>query len=842
MKLRLRRLWPAACLPLLLLFLPAAVRAQAPSVMDAAQTALALKRLQVLGSALYVAAHPDDENTALLAYLAQGRGVRAAYLSITRGDGGQNLIGTEQGALLGLVRTHELLAARRIDGAEQLFTRAVDFGFTKSSEEALRVWGRDAALADVVWAIRRLRPDVVITRFPTTGEGGHGQHTASAVLAREAFEAAGDPARFPEQLAYVKPWRPKRLLWNAFVRGGERPAGADRLLSVDVGAYNPLLGRSYTEIAAQSRSQHRSQGFGSAERRGPSVNYFAHLAGEEARADIFDGVDLSWRRVAGGEAVGRILAEAAGKYDASDPQAILPLLVAAHAEMRKLPEGDTLVAAKRRELLEVIRACAGLWMEAVASEPQAAPGAEVKITTTLVNRSDFPFRLRRRMVGPVQPVTGPVVDAELKNNQPVQTESAARLPAGSPATQPYWLAGSTARGLFEVAEQTLVGEPVGRPALTATLVLEAGSGRELLTYTLPVVYRWTDRVRGELYRPFVLVPAVAVRLEEKVLVFPERRPKEVSVSLKSNAAAAVSGVLRLRLPDGWASSPREVPVTLKTKGEEFKAAFAVTPPEGEAAGSLGAEFDSGGERLTRGLVQIDYEHIPPQTVFPEAAARLVRLDLRRRGSRVGYVMGSGDEVPEALRQAGYDVSLLSDEDLDSADLSRFDVVVVGVRAYNTRPRLRQRQARLLDYVERGGTLVAQYNTAEAALDNFALGPYPLKLSRSERVTDETAPVRVLAPEDPLLREPNQIAAADFEGWVQERGLNFPSEWDARYLALFEFADPGERPLRGATLVARHGRGTYVYTSLAFFRQLPAGVPGAYRLFVNMVSAGKGGVK
>jgi LmbE family N-acetylglucosaminyl deacetylase len=808
--------------------------AQPDPVLSASETQLALKKLSVLGSALYVAAHPDDENTALLAYLANERGVRTAYLSVTRGDGGQNLIGTEKGALLGLLRTQELLAARRVDGAEQFFTRAVDFGFTKSPEEALRIWGREAALADVVWVIRRFRPDVVITRFPSTGEGGHGQHTASAILAREAFDAAGDPARFPEQLRHVGVWKPKRLVWNVFSRAGERPKDADRMTAADVGAYNPLLGKSYTEIAAQSRSQHKSQGFGSAERRGTAVNYFAHLAGEEARSDLFDGVDLSWRRFEGGEAVGRLLQQAAREYSASSPQAVLPLLLGAHRGLDRLPQGDPLLEAKREQLSAVIRSCAGLWAEAVASEPYATPGADVPVNVTLVNRSDFPLRLEQ--VAAAGGGAPREVGAELKNNQPSTTRVV--VPAPREYSQPYWLRSEPGAGLFVVAEQSLVGlpSPVASP-MRVLVLLGAGNEGHRLRLELPVLFRWTDRVQGELYRPVAVVPPVAVNLPERVLVFPERAPKQVRVTLRSNVAAETTGTLRLKLPAGWSSAPASLPVALKGKDEEFKAAFSVTPPDSASQGTLAAEFETGGQTISNGFAEIDYPHITRQTLFPAAEARLVRVDLRRRGSLVGYVMGSGDEIPEALRQVGYDVALLSDEDLENGDLQKFDALIAGVRAYNTRAALRQHQRRLMEYVERGGTYVVQYNTNDRALESFPLGPYPLKLSQ-ERVTVEEAPVTLLAPQDPLLNEPNRITPADFGGWVQERGLNFPSEWDARYRTLFASHDPGEPDKAGSTLVARHGRGTYVYTSLAWFRQLPAGVPGAYRLFVNLISAGK----
>jgi LmbE family N-acetylglucosaminyl deacetylase len=817
-----------------------AARAQKPARLDAAETQAALRTLAVAGSVLYVGAHPDDENTALLAYLARGRGVRTAYLSLTRGDGGQNLLGSEKGELLGVVRTQELLAARRVDGAEQFFTRAIDFGFTKSPEETFRFWDHEAVLADVVWVVRRFRPDVIIARFPTTGEGGHGQHTASAILASEAFDAAADPARFPEQLKEgVRPWKAKRLVWNVFNFRGETPKDADKMLSVDVGGYDALLGKSYTEIAAESRTMHKSQAQGTPERRGPALNYLAHIKGEPASKDLFDGVDLTWQRFTGGEMVGRQLEEAARKYDPSNPSAILPTLVGAYRAMEDLNRstqgfGDPLVEAKRGELLGVMLSCAGLWVEAVAAEPYVVPGGEVKVTTTLVNRSGFPIQIEK--VG-VSSAGADILRAELKRNQPFTSDTSMRVPPEAPYTQPYWLREEPGRGLFKTKEQWLIGEPEGAPALKAPVALIFGNETRPVRFDVPVLYRWTDRVNGDMYRPLTVVPEVAVALAERTLVFPDRTPKQVRVTLRNNTAADSAGTLRLRLPAGWSASPAEVPVTLKGRGEEFRATFNVTPPAGASTAALAAEYESAGKTFTRGFNEIDYPHIPRQTVFPAASAELVRVDLSKRGQRVGYVMGSGDEVPEALRQVGYDVTLLSDEDLEAANLSHFDAVVTGVRAYNTRAALRRQQKRLLEYVERGGTLVVQYNTPDRALEGVPLGPYPFKFTQ-ERVTDEEAAVTLLAPGDALLNAPNKITDADFAGWVQERGLYFASEWDARYTPLFASHDPGAAELKGSTLVARHGKGTYVFTALAFFRQLPAGVPGAHRLFVNMISAGK----
>ena len=819
---------------LLLLTIPV-VRAQAPRQLDAAETEAALRRLAVAGSVLYVGAHPDDENTALLAYLARGRGARTAYLSLTRGDGGQNALGSEKGALLGVVRTQELLAARRIDGAEQFFTRAIDFGFTKSPEETFRFWDHDAVLADVVWVVRRFRPDVMIARFPTTGEGGHGQHTASAILAGEAFDAAGDPARFPEQLKNgVTPWRPKRLVWNVFnFRPADVPKDADKMPSVDVGAFDPLLGKSYTEIAAESRTMHMSQAQGTPGRRGPAPNYFAHLKGEPATKDIFDGVDMTWRRFAGGDAVAQLLEEAAHKYDPANPSAVLPVLLRARREMSKLAKDEPLAQSKLAALDEVIRAAAGLWVEAVAADPYVTPGGSTKVTTTVVNRSGYPLQVET--VG-ASSAGVDLLRADLKNNQPFTKETTLRIPSDAPYSQPYWLREEPSKNLFRIAEQNLVGAPEGPPALNVPVNVTFGEDREAVTFNLPVLYRWTDRVRGDLYRPVVVVPEVALALGEQTLVFPDRQPKQVRITLKNNTAADATGTLKLKLPAGWAASPSEMPATVKAKGEEFRATFNVTPPANASTAELAAEFETNGKAFTRGLLEIDYAHIPRQTLFPPARAELVRVDLQKRGSRIAYVMGAGDEVPEALRQVGYDVTLLSDEDLEAADLSRFDAVVTGVRAYNTRAALRQQQRRLLEYVERGGTLVVQYNTPDRTLEGAQLGPYPFKVTQ-DRVTDETAEVTPLAPADALLNTPNKITPADFEGWVQERGLYFASEWDPRYTALFASHDPGAPDLKGSTLVARHGKGTYVFTALAFFRQLPAGVPGAYRLFANMISAG-----
>ncbi|MFI5198165.1 MAG: PIG-L family deacetylase [Thermoanaerobaculia bacterium] len=859
---------PAAVLLVLVLlaapvlFAPVLLAAFPAETPDAAEIRLALAKLNVVGGVLYVAAHPDDENTAFLAWASREKLVDAGYLSMTRGDGGQNLIGTESGELMGVLRTQELLAARRLDGAKQFFSRAIDFGFSKSPDEALAIWGKEQILADTVRVIRTFRPDVIVTRFPTTGEGGHGHHTASAILAVEAFKAAGNPSRFPEQLKTLTPWQPKRILWNVFRFGADTPRKDEPgQISADLGAYNALLGRSYTEIAALSRSMHKSQGFGSAERRGTWLNDFKVVAGAPAEKDLFEGIDLSWKRMGPrGEEIQRMLRKAEEGFQPLHPEASVADLVGAYAlvesaaiaerdganspskksaetgsaEANRRGEGpkqtDPLLVRKQSDIADAIRACLGIWVEAVATEPSAAPGTSVRVATMILNRSPRPATLESVSV---TYAGTPGEGGALAPNEPLRREISLTLPGDVETTEPYWLRERPGKGLFTVKDPALIGLPENPPPLVARFMVRV-DGVSVL-FEAPVVFRRTDRVKGEIYEPFVITPPVMATFDEKVYAFGTEKPKKVRVTL--TGGAAVSGVLRLKTEAGFSASPAEVPFSFQARGEEKPVTFTVTPPAGAAASTLVAEAVVGGRVFSRGLVRVDYPHILPQTLFPPAEAKVLRLDVKAPQAPVGYVMGSGDEVPEALRQMGYTVTLLSDDELENGDLSRYAAIVTGIRAYNTRPRLKQAQTRLVDYVEKGGTLVAQYNTS-GDLVTEQLGPYPLKLSR-DRVTVEEAPVRFVNPASSLLTFPNRLTAADFDGWVQERGLYFPGTWDPRYETAIETHDPGEGEKPGGLLFARVGKGAFVYTGYAFFRQLPAGVPGAYRLFVNLVSAGAG---
>ncbi len=797
----------------------------------AGELAAGIRRLGVTGSVLYVAAHPDDENTRFLAWLAGGRGLRAGYLSMTRGDGGQNLIGTEQDELLGLIRTQELLAARRIDGAEQMFTRARDFGYSKSADETLRIWGHDEVLADVVLAIRRFRPEVIVTRF-TTKPPNHGHHTASALLAEEAFAAAADPTRFPEQLQTLQPWKADRLLNNVSTWNLKPDADMSAYLKVDVGGYDPLLGRSWGEIAAESRSQHKSQGFGVPAERGTLLEYFAPIAGTRPKADLFEGLDFTWKRWSGTEKVVQAIEAASSGFDPRAPHLSIPALLRVHEALSALPDDNPWKAIKLRETESLVAACAGLFLEARAAEATAVPGTQVALNLMALNRSPAALRLVSVTLPGGESVAA---GADLKGETLFKLSRPVTIPEAARISTPYWLRKPVAGGLYTLDEEerALVGRPEGEPALAVTFVYEVGGKR--FSVVRPVVYTWTDPVRGELYRAFEVVPAVTATLEREVLMFPNGAAQTVSVVLAAGRADA-AGKVRLEVPKGWRAEPAEVPFQLPTRGDERTVRFQVTPAKGSGErGRLRVVVDSGGRSESWRVRSVTHEHIPPQAVRQPSEATLVPFTLATKVRRLGYIPGPGDRVAESLAAVGYEVTLLPEERLASEKLDRFEAILVGVRAFNANPRLALHRERLLQYVEKGGRLLVQYNTnSRVGPLNASIFPHPLEIGR-ERVTDETAAMTPVDPKTPLLRAPNALTAADFEGWVQERGLYFASKWDERYQPVFSMNDPGEEPLRGGLLVARHGKGTFVYTGIAFFRQLPAGVPGAYRLLANLLA-------
>ena len=842
------------------MFRHAVLAAGPPPQPNAAQIALGLRKLGVAGSVLYVAAHPDDENTALLAYLANGALLRTAYLSVTRGDGGQNLIGSEQGPALGLIRTQELLAARRIDGAEQFFTRARDFGFSKSPDETLRIWGKDAVLADVVAVVRKFRPDVIVTRFSPEPAETHGHHTASAILALEAFHAAADPKFHPEQLVGgVGVWQARRIFWNRssfFIKPTDDVSGDVKL---DVDGYNPLLGESYGEMAADSRSMHKSQGFGVARTRTPIVEYFKLLASSAPKevaagrplAGILDGIDVTLKRFAGATRLRGLVDKAIAKFDPAAPYASVPALVAVDGALSEISEAGWR-AEKQREVTNLIVACAGLFVDATAADYRAAPGTAVEVTATAVDRSPvpvtldevrFPFEASGHAVG--HKLETPRQDGQRISGAaaPFELRQSVKLPVELTPTTPYWLEASPDAGLYH-ADPALIGMPEQASPIEVTFVFTIG-GRKVAV-ARPVSYKWTDPVMGERYRALEVTPAVSVRPEANVLMFPRGVVQTLTVRLVAGVPSA-TGLLRPEAPAGWTVEPASAPFALGAVGSEAALSFQVRVNVRPNAGAgtspapalLHVIAEIGGARLSWGVVRIEHPHIPIQTYLVASDVRLVPVDLAIAGKRIGYIPGPGDEVPASLRQVGYEVTIVSDEALavGAPGLARFDAVVVGVRAFNTNERLRAAHAALMAYVENGGTLVVQYNTNNRLAPlTVPLGPWPFDIGQ-KRVTDETAAVTFTAPGHPALTTPNAIGPKDFEGWVQERGLYFAEKWDSRYETPLAMHDPGEAPQAGSLLGTRYGKGTFVYTGLAFFRQLPAGVPGAYRLLANLLAGG-----
>ncbi|MDP1677438.1 MAG: PIG-L family deacetylase [Bacteroidota bacterium] len=814
---------------LLLIFFLFTISFAQPRQMDAVELQLAINRLSVTGSVLYIAAHPDDENTALLSYFAKGKLLRTGYLSITRGEGGQNLIGSEQGTELGIIRTQELLAARKTDGAEQFFTRAIDFGYSKSSEEALRLWNKDSVLKDVVWVIRKFRPDIIITRFLPM-QGGHGHHLASAILAEEAFNISGDSTVFPEQLKFVQPWKAKRLLYNQSRFSGTQPNSSNvQRIKIDVGEYSPLLGKSFTEIAGISRTMHKSQAMGSPQNKGTNVNEFVTTAGEPAKNDLFDGIETSWRRIPNGKKLAQMAGDIQKKFIPTSPEKSIPALLHFYKELKKI-NNDALIDRKMDEIKSVIQSCAGLWIEANANSPLYSHNDSLKISLTFLNRSSA----KVTVASAFSPELNFNKDSKqlLNYNEPYQLQFSSAIRADEMYSQPYWLTSAPKNNRYVVADQSIVGK-AENPAIVYVAVSVTIENEPML-FNVPVQYKWIDDLAGEKRRNVEIVPPVSIFIEEKNIIWSDASAKKVVVHLHSSRDN-VNGMVSLRSSPGWNVSPAKS-FSMMKKESETEIEFTVNPDSLAGSGELTAEAVVDGETFHSTVKHILHDHIPPQPLLVNATSRVLKFNLQKKGTSIGYITGAGDEVPKALEQMGYRVSFITDAELLSGNLMRYDAIVAGIRAYNTREQLRISNNSLLKYVERGGTYIVQYQTAvKGETDNIA--PYKMELSR-ERVTDENAEMSCVKPDHPLLNYPNIISAKDFDGWVQERGLYFASAWDDKFEKVFSCADPNEKSLQGSLLIAKYGKGNYIFTGLAFFRQLPAGVEGAYRLFANLLSAGK----
>ncbi len=816
------------------------LKAQAPERPTSAEIHHQIQKLNFLGSALYVAAHPDDENTRLISYLSNNVKARTAYLSITRGDGGQNLIGPELRELLGVLRTQELLAARRIDGGQQFFTRANDFGYSKHPDETLKLWNKDEVLGDVVWTIRNFKPDVIINRFDHRSPGStHGHHTSSAMLSVEAFDLVNDPEKYKEQLSLIEPWQPRRLFFNTswwFYGSQEKFAEADKskMLNMDVGVYYPMLGLSNNEIASIASSQHLCQGFGRITTRGSQPEYVEFLKGDmpEDKTNIFDGIDTSWSRIAGGKKVGELLYPIEENFDFKNPAKHIPQLIKAYQLLQETGD-EHWKKIKLQELKDIILMVSGLYLEASSKNPIANPGGSSELTVELLNRSDAKVLLKSIGI----PTLGlrQTKNIPLANNEKQNMELTIQIPKETAYTSPYWLNEKGTLGMYKVDDQELIGKPETPRAIEMEFVLDF-DGSEI-TFSRPVIHRFSRPDKGEIYRPFEILPLATASINDKVIIFADGKPKNIPITVKAHADS-LKGELELRSSGGWKVDQQMKPFEIAKKGDAQTLTFKLTPPDNEDESYISPIVHVNGQAIGKELVIIDYDHVPMQSILLPSEAKVVRLNIQKVGEHIGYIMGAGDEVPRSLEQIGYTVHTIDPSSIGDGSLKNYDAVVVGIRAYNVLPELKFKQKFLLDYVKEGGNLVLQYNTAgrwDRAYEGIA--PYKLKLSR-DRVTDESSEVDIIAKDHSLVNFPNLITKKDFEGWVQERGLYFPNEWSQEFTPILSMKDQGENAKMGSLVVAPYGEGHYIYTGLSFFRELPAGVSGAYKIFANMLSIGK----
>jgi len=794
-----------------------------------------IEKLNFLGSVLYIAAHPDDENTRLISYLSNEKMARTGYLSLTRGDGGQNLIGPELREQLGVIRTQELLEARKIDGGEQFFSRANDFGYSKNPDETLQIWDKNEVLSDVVWAIRKFQPDVIINRFDHRSPGTtHGHHTASALLSVESFDLANDATAFPNQLKWVKPWQPKRQFFNTswwFYGSKEKFEAADKsnLSSLQIGVYYPSIGKSNQEIAALSRSCHQSQGFGSTGSRGEEMEYLEFLKGTSLndKNNIFDGIDTTWNRVKGGTIVKELIQKILKEYDFKNPSLSLPNLVKVYSIVQLL-EDEHWKTIKTEELKKVIAACSGLYLEGVAENQTATPNSILKVKIEAINRSANSMILKSIVSMPEGKKTS--FNSELKNNFVLNNNLTIQLPENLTFTSPYWLNEKGTIGMYRVNEQQKIG--FADVIREVKLVFNVEINGVEIPFERNVVYKYNDPTKGEIYNPLDIVPEITTSIIDKVALFNSGKSKTIGVKIKAGKDSEI-GILKLDLPANWKVIPNEIAFALSKKGEEQMVQFEVFPPKNADEISVKAVAFVNGKSFDKEQININYDHISKQQILRTSEARFIKLDIKIGNEKIAYLMGAGDEVPKSLTQMGYEVTEINPTEITKEKLAYFDVLITGIRAYNTVKELKFKQEILFDFVKEGKTMLVQYNTTDELMTKN-IAPFSIKISR-DRVTEENAEVRFLTPEHPVLNFPNKITAKDFEGWKQEQGLYYPSEWDAAFTPILSSNDKGETPKNGALLIAKYGKGNYIYTGLSFFRELPEGVSGAYRLFSNLIS-------
>ncbi len=790
-----------------------------------------LEKFNFLGSALYVAAHPDDENTRLISYLSNGLHARTAYLSLTRGDGGQNLIGTEIRDLLGILRSQELQMARATDGGQQFFTRANDFGYSKHPDETLKIWNKDEVFADIMSVIQTFKPDIIINRFDHRTPGKtHGHHTSSAMLSEEAFNKCIELNR--NELGTEKPWKVRRQFFNTswwFYGGRDKFAEADKsnLVSLEVGGFYPTLGISNNEISGLARSKHRSQGFGSSGSRGSQQEFLELINGDmpNDRENIFDGINTSWTRVEGGAAIHELMTQILDDFNFKNPvDAVKELLKV--QELLEQIEDEHWKTIKQKHLSEIIQACMGLFIEASTTELQSTHGDSVEVQIEITNRSNIDVSLVSYSINDVEYIP----TSRLNSYEESKWYKKVFISDDIKFSNPYWLDEEGTLGTFRVDDESIRTAPQSDAALSAQFTLNI-EGQELQVIK-DVIHKTVNPSIGEIRQPFAIIPPATISFNKEMYLFSDQTDQRIDVRVRATTDN-LKGKLYFNLPPSWSINPSEIEFDIPNKSMEQSFAFTLHAPEALSEGRIEAFVDVNDDSYSKTLIEIEYSHIPIQTILLPARAKLVKVPLKKGGKNIGYLMGAGDKMPLSLSNVGYNVEEIYAEQLDGLNLKKYDAIVIGIRAYNTLESLKLYNKALFDYVNEGGTLITQYNTSRR-LNFDHLAPYPIRLSR-KRVTDEYAEIRIINPEHPALNEPNVISSLDFDDWVQERGLYFPEEWDNQYETLISCNDKGEEPLDGSILIAPHGDGFFVYTSISWFRQLPAGVPGAYRLFANLLA-------
>ncbi|MBI0397745.1 PIG-L family deacetylase [Cyclobacterium marinum] len=786
-----------------------------------------LLKLKETKKILYVAAHPDDENTRLIAYLANEEMADVAYLSLTRGDGGQNLIGKELGMELGMIRTQELLKARETDGGKQFFSRAIDFGYSRNPNETLNNWDRKKLLSDVVWVIRNFQPDIIITRFNTTPGITHGHHTTSAIIAGEAFKVSGDPNAFPEQLTYVEPWSAKRIFWNAYNWGGvydQKPG--KQYYQFPVGNFNPILGLSYSQIAANSRTMHKSQGFGATASIGHEMDLIELVDGKSFDVSPFEDLEPRWLQLSNGSLIVNKISHLIDTFDFVEPSNNIEQLIEIKKELNKIQKGLPWVKEKQGLVDQLIRETLG-WRGLFLSDKELNfPEAVVHSKLILNQVTDKKVKIKTFEV--LDRVVK--LDTDLSNNNSIEKELDFTIPKDHLNSQPYWLRLQPDNNLYTVKDQEMIGKAYNSPTISGKLTFTL-LGEEF-EVNLPLQFRYNDRVSGEVIQPFKIVPEVAIAVKQDNVFLLNEASGIVDVIVNFGKELK-EGVIRVDGLNNNEYRVKEIFRDIKNKAIHFQIELNKVKGEGKTNHQI-SFVTNNAEEFDKGITRIIYPHIPNLTYFPKVSFNLIRLNLNLSPQTIGYIPGAGDKVPEILQNIGYRVEMIDASQLGS-DLQKYTTIITGIRAFNVNQDMVSNKDALMEYVKAGGNLIVQYNTTASLLSN-EFGPYPLTLSR-DRVTVENSPVELLLKNHPVLNLPNIIVPADFDGWVQERGLYFPGSWDERYQSPLLMQDPGENASKGSLLHAKYGKGTYTYSGISWFRLLPAGVPGAIKLFVNLIEQG-----